>query len=189
MIKKLGIKFKKQFEQNENWMIKYYKRKIQNDNNAKASFALVGVIILLLANVNVVYIITVSNNYRDSIIETGEIEKMNAAINKVHIEIQTVAYFQALDSIQDTDLYFPEQSPNILFNDSFEEYVEENFPRTIRSCEVYINEYYVLIIPDKDNQTTITSDCSLNGYINYIAKEKSFGITLGKNLNIEKNVC
>lgn len=161
--------------------------KIHNDDNAKASFALAGVLILLLVNINVVYIVSVNNDYRSGMIENREIERMNAAINKAHIEVQTAAYYKVLSAIRETK-HHPERSLDIVFNDSFKTYIGDNFPRTIRDCEVSVDDYYTLITPVSYDQTTITPSYTLEGHFNYTAKHKDSAITLGKNMTFDRDI-
>ncbi|MHA2428546.1 MAG: hypothetical protein ACXADB_11030, partial [Candidatus Hermodarchaeia archaeon] len=126
-------------------------RKISIDESAKASFAVAGVLILLLGAASAVYLAKINSNYRESQIENKEIGKMNTAVEKAHIEVETGVYYHAQRAIFETTQLNKGMSPNVLFYEYFSKYIHRHFPRNIGDYEIYANNFHCLILPLQKN--------------------------------------
>ncbi len=120
-------------------------RRICKDEEAKASFAIAGVLILLLGSVSAIHLAAVNSDFRRSQIENKEIGKMNTAVDKAHIEVQTEAYYKALNAIWVTTQIHNGFTPNPMFQESFSKYIDDNFPRKVGEFEVTINDNHAHI--------------------------------------------
>ncbi len=126
-------------------------RKIHGDDKARASFAMVGVLFLLLGSVSAVYLAAVNNEFRNIQIENKEIRRMDIAVGKAHIEVQAEAYHKALSAILLTTQMDNSQSLNTLFQEKFSQYLNDNFPRRKEDLDISINNHQALLVPKQKN--------------------------------------
>jgi len=129
-------------------------RKICWDEKAKASFAIAGVLVLMLGSVSAVYLAMINNDYRNSLMENKDIRTMNAAIDKAHIEVQTEAYYLALNAILDkTQIHPGSGSINSKFRVEFSTYIYDNFPKPVDLNELEVKNYYAKVVLRQKNTT------------------------------------
>jgi hypothetical protein len=127
-------------------------RRIFKDESAKASFAVAGVVIMMLGSVSAMYLAVVNNDYRNSQMENKDIRSYNAAIDKTHIQVQTKAYYVALDTIWIWGQFgIISGDINSVLGDRFTEYIERNFPISDDLDELEVENYHVEIVLRQKN--------------------------------------
>lgn len=109
---------------------------------ARVSFAVVGVLILIIGSFSAAYLASVNMDSTNTQIEESHLRKMRSLASLVHQEITTQAYYKAQGAIYTANQVYYDQSKIMpLFNETFEDYVTLNFPRKEGNLEITIENY------------------------------------------------
>jgi hypothetical protein len=120
------------------------------------SFAIMGILILILGSASTVYLVSVNRDHTLSRIEESHFEKMRNAANLVHQEIETQAYFMAMTAVYTATQVLHNQTKIMpLFNESFGDYIEQYFPKTEGNYVIEVEEYTTGIFLDTMNMFDI----------------------------------
>jgi hypothetical protein len=115
---------------------------IRDNNNARVSFAVVGVLILIIGSFSAAYLASVNMEHTNSQIEESHLRKMRNVASLIHEEIKTQAYYKAQGAIYTANQVLYDQSKIMpLFNETFADYVTQNFPRKEGNLEIKIGNY------------------------------------------------
>jgi hypothetical protein len=120
------------------------------------SFAIMGVLILILGSASTVYLASVNQDHVRSRIEESHFEKMRNTANLVHQEIETQAYFMAMTAVYTATQVLHNQTQIMpIFNESFGDYIEQYFPKTEGNYVIEIENYTTGIFLDTMNMYDI----------------------------------
>ena len=119
-------------------------KKIQKDDTARVSFAVVGVLILILGSFSAVYLASVNKEHVLDRIEESYLERMRSTTNLVHEEVKTQAYYMALSAVYTaTQVLCDQKQITPIFNESFGTYINESFPRKENNYEIEIENFSI----------------------------------------------
>jgi hypothetical protein len=113
------------------------------DNDlARVSFAVVGVLILIIGSFSAAYLASVNMDSTNTQIEESHLRKMRTLASLIHEEITTQAYYKAQGAIYTANQVLYDQSKIMpLFNETFGEYITHNFPKKEGNLEIEIENY------------------------------------------------
>ncbi|UCG69339.1 MAG: hypothetical protein JSV09_16435 [Thermoplasmata archaeon] len=105
-------------------------RGIVRDDKARVSFAIMGVLILILGGFSVMYLASVNKDHVADRIEETNFARMRNVASLVHEEVETQGYYHALSSVYTATQIIKDQKQIMpLFNTTFWDYINESFPR------------------------------------------------------------
>ncbi|UCE38904.1 MAG: hypothetical protein JSW00_06690, partial [Thermoplasmata archaeon] len=120
------------------------------------SFAITGVLILIMGSFSTLYIVSMNSDYVLQRIEDTNLERMKNCANLVHQEVETQAYFSATTAVYTaTQVLHDQEQIMPLFNESFNKYIENNFPKNENNFVIEVTDYTTGIFFDTMNMYDI----------------------------------
>ncbi len=120
-----------------------------SDKTGRASFAIVSIVLLLLANLSVVYLLSIEREEAEIAIQVQELEAMAELSHLVNKEVEVAAHYIAMAAIQNATQGLHDQTKiNDIFSVMFSEFIYELFPYEIRDFNVNVTAINVHIITE-----------------------------------------
>ena len=119
------------------------------DNNGRASFAVLALAILLLANFSVVYLFRVQQEGIELAMQANEVRVMDELSSAANRQVEVAAHYIAMRAIlNSTQGPHNDTKINQLFSSDFEDFVSGSFPREERGYSIAIGDYKILVLPE-----------------------------------------
>ena len=119
------------------------------DDYGRASFAILALAILLLANLSVVYAVVVQREGIELANRIIEVQTMNELASTIDDQVETAAHYMAMRAIRDsTDGPHNESDINKRFNEAFSDFIDQSFPRQLRGFTVSVDDCRVIVITE-----------------------------------------
>ncbi len=126
--------------------------RIQSDDRARVSFALMGVLMLVLGSFSAIYISSVNKDHVNDMIEESHYDKMKNTAALIHEEVESRAYYHGLSAVYtSTQVLYDQKNIQPIFNRTFGEYINESFPKSENNMEITVENYTVGIFFDSKN--------------------------------------
>jgi len=141
---------------------------INDDDFGRVPFAIVAVLALVMANISVLYAISLNRETAENLAKGQELERMEYIGALSHREVEIEAHYICLQAIREgTQIYSNESKINEIFLENFEKYLQGNFPREVKDYLIEINDYQALVlIKQKETEdvvsTTRTAESTVN---------------------------
>ena len=130
--------------------------RIQKDESARVSFAVVGVLILILGSFSAVYLTSVNKEHVLDRIEESHFERMRNVARLIHEEVETQGYYHALSAVYTaTQIVHDQKGIMPIFNNTFNDYINESFPRKENNFIIDIENFTAGIFFDAMNTKDI----------------------------------
>ena len=126
------------------------------DRHGRASFAVLALAILLLANLSVVYMLQVQREESELASQESELRMMREVCALVHREVEVAAHYIAMATVRNATEELNNQSLiNDMFSDSFEAFVGDSFPRETRGFTASVDDYGIIILTEAKSSTDV----------------------------------
>lgn len=126
------------------------------DRHGRASFAVLALAILLLANLSVVYMLQVQREEMELANQANEVRMMREFGALVHREVEVAAHYIAMATVRNATQDLNNQSLiSELFSDSFASFVQESFPREARGFTVSVEDYGIIVVTEAKSVTDV----------------------------------
>ncbi|MEW6069429.1 MAG: hypothetical protein AB1485_02315, partial [Candidatus Thermoplasmatota archaeon] len=118
--------------------------KFRVDNKGSVPFALVAVLILILAGISAVYISRLNYNYQQTALKQAQIASLSSEIEIFRTDLETKAHILAMASISLTQLDKDDSKINYYFSEYFNDYISNlkaSNASPNRNYQLYINDW------------------------------------------------
>jgi hypothetical protein len=135
------------------------------DRYGRASFAVLALAILLLANLSIVFMLQVQREEMELANQANAVRAMREVGALVHREVEVAAHYIAMAAVRNATQDLNNQSRiNELFSDSFYDFVEASFPREARGFTVSVEDFGVIIVTEAKSVTDVVRTGTLAEY-------------------------
>ncbi|MEE9150898.1 MAG: lamin tail domain-containing protein [Thermoplasmata archaeon] len=115
---------------------------IQKDEKARVSFAVMGVLMLILGSFSAIYLTTVNTDHVVDRIEESHVERMRNMVSLIHEEVETQAYYRAMSAVYTATQVLHDQKQIMpFFNETFNDLIDESFPRTENQYIIVVESF------------------------------------------------
>lgn len=120
---------------------------VVKDQWGRIPFALIGVLILLLANFSALYVISLARHSIEAASAARELKAMEGVANLVHREVELEAHYTAMEAIRrGTQLYFNDSMINREFLSLLTDATSRSFPREVQGYRIDIEDIFGLVV-------------------------------------------
>ncbi len=120
-----------------------------SDRAGRASFAIVSIVLLMLASLSVAYLFSIEREKAKIAIQVQELEAMAELSRLVNKEVEVAAHYIAMAAIRNATQGLHDQSQiNEVFSFMFSEFIQQSFPYETRDFSVEVAACSVYIITE-----------------------------------------